>query len=522
MDCAALKKAIDAYIRKADDDLESTLRAAGFWAAAQILRRVHALEPRIDEILTAQATYLLDAWHADPSPEEFYSRDLPALAAADTTGKALGELFTQEFPAALVEFTGTHLQHASPDLAVGMVTDQTSAFFRNWAPELGRLMKLNDYDVLEQTLVKAMHEGWGVNQTMKAIYDSRIRDTAYRARRVALTETMRAHNAGAYDAMLQDPRCVDKRWRHTGGWRITPRDNHVAMDGQIRPKDEPFELVGRSGDRYAPYYPVDPSLPAEESINCHCLADPIRASDAELMNAVDLRARQRMEIERANRKSAQGGVMAAHSDTIRWPEKGLPLSPEKLAALTQRAEYAGVALKGFEGTDANAHVLERLIDSAGAVVKRYPQLQSIGGKPLTLHPLRNGLGDNDFAKISKGSPHIIHLNPKALRSEVHLAEEYGKLASEGWFVRGTDYRHIVYHEAGHVLDASVDVDGLAVARQISGVPYDTLHEYVANEVSKYGTASASELVAEAVSASMMEKPSGFALTFLRECGILYP
>ena len=57
--------------------------------------------------------------------------------------------------------------------------------------------------------------------------------------------------------------------------KIEPRWNHVDMDGQIVGVDEPFELIGADGGSYAPMFPRDPSLPASESVNCHCISQPI-------------------------------------------------------------------------------------------------------------------------------------------------------------------------------------------------------------------------------------------------------
>jgi hypothetical protein len=47
------------------------------------------------------------------------------------------------------------------------------------------------------------------------------------------------------------------------------------MDGQTVPKDKPYTLKGIKGGTFYPMYPHDTSLPPEESINCHCLSEPI-------------------------------------------------------------------------------------------------------------------------------------------------------------------------------------------------------------------------------------------------------
>ena len=75
--------------------------------------------------------------------------------------------------------------------------------------------------------------------------------------------------------MLQSPSVVEKEWRHSGAYRNTPRANHVAMSGQRVRKEAAYVLQGQDGGTYYPLYPRDPSLPAGESINCHCISQPI-------------------------------------------------------------------------------------------------------------------------------------------------------------------------------------------------------------------------------------------------------
>lgn len=56
---------------------------------------------------------------------------------------------------------------------------------------------------------------------------------------------------------------------------MEPRQNHVEMNGAKVPKKEPFELIGVDGITYYPMYPRDTILPAGESVNCHCINQPV-------------------------------------------------------------------------------------------------------------------------------------------------------------------------------------------------------------------------------------------------------
>ncbi len=102
----------------------------------------------------------------------------------------------------------------------------------------------------------------------------------------------RAQNVSKYEAALQTPCVVGRKWRHLGIGN--PRPNHVDMDGQTVAKDEPFTLIGADGSVYYPYYPIDPLLPAGEAINCHCVADNVIDND---ILGLSIEERQQMRDE---------------------------------------------------------------------------------------------------------------------------------------------------------------------------------------------------------------------------------
>lgn len=47
------------------------------------------------------------------------------------------------------------------------------------------------------------------------------------------------------------------------------------MDGVRVPKGQPFTLIGADGNTYYPMTPRDVCLPPRESVNCHCLLQPV-------------------------------------------------------------------------------------------------------------------------------------------------------------------------------------------------------------------------------------------------------
>lgn len=88
----------------------------------------------------------------------------------------------------------------------------------------------------------------------------------YRAERIVRTEVKRAQSVATQARLEQAQEQVPglrKVWLWSG--KIHGRENHAAIDGQIRKVDEPFNL-----GPHLPMYPRDPILPPEESINCGC------------------------------------------------------------------------------------------------------------------------------------------------------------------------------------------------------------------------------------------------------------
>jgi hypothetical protein len=193
------------------------------------------------------------------------------VTKGNNVDEKLAEIFLSDFKTNIPKLAGAYIKKIDPALTVSTITERTVAWAESWSEELGRLMKLTSKDEIEKILVHTLKDGKSVADFSRALMDSGIRDEYYRARRVALTETLRAHSAAQQEAIVQNPAVTRKEWVHTGNYRNTPRENHAAMDGVSVPKNEPFELEGADGGIYFPMYPRDPVLPPEESINCHCI-----------------------------------------------------------------------------------------------------------------------------------------------------------------------------------------------------------------------------------------------------------
>lgn len=292
--CDSLLKTIDAYIKKADDDLEAQLDEAGFAEPGETVNEITSLEESVAEILEEETNSIIESAESADDLETFANDIWPKIKKDDVTDQKLSELFVEELQTYLPEVTTYYAKQFDPEITVNQLTKRTTAWIQNWSAELGEVMKLNSHTEIESILSTGLEEGYSISQFTQAMMDSGIRDEYYKARRASITEVLRAHSYARQESIIQSPVVEDKEWKHTGSHKIEPRQNHVDMDGQIVPKDEPFELIGADGTTYYPMVPRDTDLPPEESIHCHCIHRGIVNED---ILGLPLEERQRLQEE---------------------------------------------------------------------------------------------------------------------------------------------------------------------------------------------------------------------------------
>lgn len=273
--CGRLLKAIDAYLKKADDDLKGELDAAGFVDTDNTLDAIRALEDEVAAALVEE-TELFTAAAGKAVDLQTFANDIwPSVKLNDQLAKKLTGIFKDWLTEIMPWLVEAYLNRTDKQLALNQLSKITTGWIEEWSGQLAELMQLNSQTEIEKILEAGLADGDGIATFTQNILDSGIRDEYYKARRVSLTEVLRAHNVAQQESFMQSPSVTQKMWRHTGNYRNSPRKNHVAMDGQTVGKADRFTLQGIDGNTYFPMYPVDPVLPAAESINCHCLCKPI-------------------------------------------------------------------------------------------------------------------------------------------------------------------------------------------------------------------------------------------------------
>ncbi len=278
-DCSRLIKAIDNYISKADDDLTDALKEEGYAYPEKTVEYIGNVEEAVADALIAERDMVLKAASGAIDLETFAAQVWPGVKLDDDLAAKLTTVFKEQLSEFMPEYVQYYVAQTDRELILGEVSKKTTGWVETWSDELGKLMKLNSHTEIETILTNGLEKGSSIPEFTQAIIDSGIRNEYYKARRAAITEVLRAHSVASEEAIQQSPAVESKAWRHTGSYRNDPRPNHVSMDGQTVPKKERFTLDGADGSTYYPRFPRDTNLPAKESVNCHCIHQPIVSED---------------------------------------------------------------------------------------------------------------------------------------------------------------------------------------------------------------------------------------------------
>ena len=296
--CERLIKAIDAYIQKVDDELLEALTEAGYSNPKQTMKDLEAFTKEIKKLLEEDTKAIINEIYDYDSVQDFIVQRWPELKNSKDLVEKLTTTVSMKLGEVIPEYVADYISRTDPALSYIGLTHKTTAWITSWSGKLAEMMKLTDNKTIERILNDALKNGRSVAETAKRIGDSGERDSGYRSRRTATTELLRAHSVAQQESFMQSPAVVSKMWRHSG-WRQYSRQNHIDMDGQTVRKEDPFVLVGEEGIFY-PMYPRDESLPAGESINCGCIAEPIVDERYYEMSEEDRRRMQEAEVNRMN------------------------------------------------------------------------------------------------------------------------------------------------------------------------------------------------------------------------------
>lgn len=146
------------------------------------------------------------------------------------------------------------------------------------------------YDAIVAELTEGVAAGESIDDLAMRVRNVFSIADQVRATRIARTEVISAFNAASVRSVQELPRdvVIAQEWIATRGSRT--RDSHAAADGQVQLVGVPFTVGG-----HAAGYPGDPSLPADEVVNCRCTVAFLTPADFEALE----RAPRRIEVRSA-------------------------------------------------------------------------------------------------------------------------------------------------------------------------------------------------------------------------------
>ena len=136
-------------------------------------------------------------------------------------------------------------------------------------------------------VAKGQEEGLGVDAIAKRIQDRLPDISRQRGALIARTETHGAANYSMHETAKSTGLDLVKEWvaSEDGRTRAISRDDHfdhLAMDGQVREMDEPFDMpwIGGGGEPLKIMYPGEAGKPAGSVVNCRCsVVHDVKAPD---------------------------------------------------------------------------------------------------------------------------------------------------------------------------------------------------------------------------------------------------
>ncbi|CAI8940855.1 phage minor head protein [Bacillus sp. IT-13CA1] len=292
-----LLNSLNVFIRKAEEDDEKSLVEVipDFPGLSKIPGYVQEYEKKVARLLRRQRKKFLSGVN------DFVSKDSKETLEAILVYFTQNLFATDDFEEHFQELTKGFLQQTieelasvimdslDPEVPFKVLSSRSTNWIKGWSEELAEIMKLNTHEAVENLLTDAIKNGSSIQDIEMTLRDLPQFDRG-RARTTAITEVLAASSAAQQEAYSQSPAVIGKKWRHSGGKKNNPRENHMALDGTVVGVDEEFTISG-SGETCM--HPRDSKLSAVERVHCHCVLSPVVDN-----NILGLSAKEKEEIRR--------------------------------------------------------------------------------------------------------------------------------------------------------------------------------------------------------------------------------
>lgn len=278
--CDFVCKAIESYIQKADDSLTEVLKKAGYIDPSYTVKQISELEDELTEILQGRTDEFIELLEKHPQYTIQDAIDkLPRFNRKSNLEKALEAVFAVRFASVVAHLSNAHIKSSDEELSVTQLTKRTTSKVKSWSKEVSALVNTTSETQFSSLLTRAKKKSLTISNVIEQAEERVKSNNATSARTTAVTEMLRMNNISAQESITQNPASKYKKWRHSGSRNIVARLNHIDMDNQLVRADKPFVLQGVKGGTHYPMYPMDPILPIEESIHCHCTLQTINDVD---------------------------------------------------------------------------------------------------------------------------------------------------------------------------------------------------------------------------------------------------
>ncbi|MDU0154453.1 MULTISPECIES: phage head morphogenesis protein [Bacillus] len=274
-----LLESLNAFIKKAEEDERKNLMESvpDFPGLSKIPNFVEEYEKGIAKLLRRQRKKFLDGLNGFISKDSketleallmFFTQNLFAEDDFEEEFQELTEGFLQQ---TIEELAVVIMDSIDPEVPFKILSNRTVNWIKDWSKELAEIMKLNTHETVENVLEEAIENGSSIQDIELTLKDMPQFDRE-RARTTAITEVLAASSAAQHESYAQSPAVKKKKWRHSGGKKNNPRENHIDLDGTVIGVDEEFQMPGSSETCM---FPRDPKLSAGERVNCHCVLSPV-------------------------------------------------------------------------------------------------------------------------------------------------------------------------------------------------------------------------------------------------------
>lgn len=268
-----LKKAIDSFIKSDEDDNLRHLLRDDYDEYNKLVDYTNQYETIVANYLKTLGKSFLQSVGdfaigiEDGSPA---MRTILDMISSDMLDKAKVpqddfERATKTFLTATTkDLTADISKRIDKDVVFNSLNKDAVDFIDSWSHQLAHLIKVGSHSTLKNILRNGIENGKSIEQVAKDLKDE-YGFSRKRARRIALTEVLTAHSVATQNSFEQSPSVKGKKWVHSGSKKNMPRDNHVAISGQVIGVYQLFDLGSESA-----MYPRDTDLSAKERVNCHC------------------------------------------------------------------------------------------------------------------------------------------------------------------------------------------------------------------------------------------------------------